>query len=246
LTHDEDAKIYEIHPGLSPGLAAALGLTAGKSFHFVLNDTVYVDNRIPPRGFTNAAFLAIQSPPVDYTYADGQYWDDTEYHLPSTAKNVDVTLYYQSTSKEYIEFLRDENHTNQAGQNLYDSWFAQGKSAPVVMAQASAQVDVTAGIEDGKTGAGFVYSLSQNVPNPFLSATSITYSLGSKERVAITVYDLSGRHICTLVNEVQAPNRYDVRWKGINERGEGVPPGVYFIRYSAGEHVFTRKAILLK
>jgi hypothetical protein len=43
LTHDEDAKI---HPGLSPGLAGALGLAAGKTFHFVLNDTVYYDNRI--------------------------------------------------------------------------------------------------------------------------------------------------------------------------------------------------------
>jgi hypothetical protein len=246
LTHDDDAKIYEIHPGLSPGLAGALGLTAGKSFHFVLNDTIYSDNRIPPRGCTNDELLSIQSPTVDYAYADSQYWDDTEYYLPSTAKNVDVTLYYQTTSKEYVEFLRDENHTNQAGQNLYDSWFAQGKSAPVVMAQASTDIDVTAGVGDNNHPSALSYSMGRSRPNPFGSSTTVTYSLAGKERVSIDVYDLGGRHVCTLVDEVQQPNRYQTTWDGVNHRGEGVPPGVYFIRYAAGGHVFSRKAILLK
>ena len=126
LAHDADVKIYEIHPGLSPGLAAALGQPAGKSFHFVLSDTVFLDNRIPPRGFTNAGFVAIQSPPVDYSYADGQYWDDTDYWLPAEVESVFVTLYYQTTTKEYVEFLRDANTTNSAGQDLYDAWVAQG------------------------------------------------------------------------------------------------------------------------
>ena len=49
----------KILPGLSPALAAALGQPAGKSFHFVLNDIIVKDNRIPPRGYTLAAFEAI-------------------------------------------------------------------------------------------------------------------------------------------------------------------------------------------
>lgn len=127
------AKVYEIKPGLSPGLAAALGLTSGESFHFVLNDTIFFDNRIPPRGFTNANFRAIQSPPVGYTYADGQYWDETTYNLPFYPDAVEVTLYYQTTTKEYVTFLRDENVTNNAGQVMYDLWNNNGKSAPVAM-----------------------------------------------------------------------------------------------------------------
>ncbi|NIW49192.1 MAG: hypothetical protein GWN30_31830, partial [Gammaproteobacteria bacterium] len=79
LTHDTEAKIYEIKPGLSEDVASILGLTAGPSFHFVVNNMIYFDNRIPPRGFTNANFEMIQSPPVGYSYADGQYWDETEY-----------------------------------------------------------------------------------------------------------------------------------------------------------------------
>jgi cytochrome c553 len=246
LIHDEDAKIYEIHPGISPGLGAALGVTPGKSFHFVLSDTVYDDNRIPPRGFTNANFETIQSAPVGHAYADGQYWDDTQYHVPSAAESVQVTLYYQSTSKEYIEFLRDENVTNSAGQDLYDAWFAQGKCPPVVIASASIPVDVTAGVTRDDRDVELVYALNQNFPNPFGPATAIEYSLAMREHVNISVYDLAGRHVCSLVDEVQDPDRYRTEWDGRNSRGEELPPGVYFIRYCAGNHLFSRKATLLR
>jgi len=129
----EGAKIYEIKPGISEDLAPALGLEAGPSFHFVLNHQIFKDNRIPPRGFDNAAFEAIQSPPVAYTYADGQYWDNTVYDLPFEPEFVEVTLNYQTTSKEYVEFLKDENVTNDAGQTMYDQWSQFGKSAPEEM-----------------------------------------------------------------------------------------------------------------
>jgi hypothetical protein len=246
LTHDSDLKIYEIHPGTSPALGALIGFPAGKSFHFVLSDTVYFDNRIPPRGFTNANFEAIQSPPVDYAYADMQYWDDTQYFLPETAESVEVTLYYQSTSKEYVEFLRDENTTNSAGQNLYDAWVAQGKCPPEVMAQAATGVSVTSSVNGGDSQLPLVYSLNQNYPNPFGPATSITYSLARREHVDISVYDTAGRHVCTLVDEVQEPSRYRTAWDGTNAHGEQAPPGVYFIRYQAGSHLFAKKAIMLQ
>jgi hypothetical protein len=133
LSHDVDLKLYEIEPGLSEDIADSLGLPAGPWFHFVLNNKIFSDNRIPPRGFTNANFEMIQSPPVDYWYEDGQYWDDTEYVVPGNTAQVVVTLYYQATSKEYVEFLGDENATNQWGQVLYDLWDANGKSPAVVM-----------------------------------------------------------------------------------------------------------------
>lgn len=137
LTHDAEAKIYEIKPGLSADLAAELQMDAGPSFHFVLNNQIYSDNRIPPQGFTNANFEAIQSPPIGYSYSDGQYYDETQYFVPANAARVVATLYYQATSKEYVEFLRDENYTNDWGQILYDLWNSNGKSAPVVMQTAT-------------------------------------------------------------------------------------------------------------
>ena len=103
----------------------------------MLNDTVYLDNRIPPRGFTNANFEDIQSPPVGYSYADGQYWDDTEYLFPGNTHHVDVTLFYQTTSKEFIEFLRDENTTNSRGDSMYSLWVANDRCPPEEMVSQS-------------------------------------------------------------------------------------------------------------
>ncbi len=245
LHHDAQMKIYEIHPALSPGLAAAIGLPAGESFHFVLNDTVLFDNRIPCRGFTNAGFEEVQSAPVDYAYADGQYWDDTQFQLPEATDSVLVTLYYQSTSKEYIEFLRDENTTNSAGQDLYDAWVAQGKNAPEVMAQKKVGVNViVTGVEDGSVP--LIYSLVQNYPNPFNPTTRIIYTLADRVHVLIAVYDVQGRRVSTLVNEVQDASRHIVTWDGRDDKGGEVASGIYFIRYRAGGHQFTRKAVLLK
>ena len=248
LAHDSQAKIYETHPGLSPGLATALGLASGPSFHFVLSDTVWEDNRIPPRGFTNAGFEAIQSPPVGYTYADGQYWDDTEYQLPANAESVSVTLLYQTTTKEYVEFLRDENVTNSAGIDFYNAWVTAGRGAPVIMAQAGAAIDVVATDVEEAAGqpARFQYALNQGQPNPFRGNTTIAYSLGGNERVTIGVYEPSGRLVRNLVNRVQPANRYVVTWDGRDERGREVASGMYLIRYQAGDHSFTKRSVLLK
>jgi len=132
LSHDAQAKIYEIEPA-TLGIP---GMPDGSLFHFVLNNAVHKDNRIPPRGFTNAAFDAFGGLPVGATYADGQYWDHTPYTVPPDAVTAVVTLYYQSTSKEFIEFLRDENVSDSSGQDLYNLWAANGKCPPELMAQA--------------------------------------------------------------------------------------------------------------
>jgi hypothetical protein len=136
-------KVYEIKPGVSHRLASITPLEAGPSFHFVINDTVYKDNRIPPRGFTNASFEAIQSPPVGHSYADGQYWDETEFVVQGATAYVTARLYYQATSKEYVEFLRDENTTNDWGDKFYDMWATHGKSAPAAMATIKHGITIT-------------------------------------------------------------------------------------------------------
>jgi len=134
LTHDAALKLYEAELGIDAALASSTGLAEGPSFHFVLNNKVYKDNRIPPRGFSNAAFAQFGGAPAAATYADGQYWDDTLYSVPPCAATAEVTLYYQSTSKEYVEFLRDANTTDNRGQAMYDLWAGYGKCPPETMA----------------------------------------------------------------------------------------------------------------
>ncbi len=129
-----NTKVYEAKFGIDAAVASATGLPVGETLHFVLNNTIEFDNRIPPRGFTNAGFESVQAKPVGVSYADGQHWDDTVFDtIPCNAVKAEVRLFYQVTSKEYAEFLRDENTTNTAGQIAYDLWEANGKSPPVQM-----------------------------------------------------------------------------------------------------------------
>jgi hypothetical protein len=135
---ETDTKVYEGKIGPDVNVAALTGLTAGPAFRLALSNKWYKDNRIPPMGFSNAAFEAAQAghtPPGQY--ADGQYWDDTPYAIPRGARTADVKVYYQTTSKEYIEFLRDANTSDTRGQTAYNQWLAHGKSEPVVMDSAT-------------------------------------------------------------------------------------------------------------
>lgn len=106
----EDALVYEMHPSST--------LTGeDETFHFALATNRYKDNRIPPKGFRIGEASERLSQPrwhgadaLDYftaeEYAGG--YDLVNLTIPAGASEVEVMLYYQTTSREYIEFLRDE------------------------------------------------------------------------------------------------------------------------------------------
>lgn len=134
LTEDAEIKIYEAKLGITPELAAELGrpdVSSGESFHFVLNNVILKDNRIPPRGYTVAGFNKRGLQPIGATYTNGQYWDDTSYLLPAETDWVVATLYYQTSSKDYIDFLRSKG--GEDGTSLGQMW-DDLKSPPEVVA----------------------------------------------------------------------------------------------------------------
>jgi len=85
------------------------------------------------------------------------------------------------------------------------------------------------------------YSLAQNYPNPFNPITSIQYELPQNSDVQITIYDLMGREVTTLISESQDAGYKSIQWDATN-----VPSGMYFYQIKAGEFVQTKKMILLK
>lgn len=133
---EASTKIYEMIVGLSPEAAQLTELPPGPTTHMALADTIVKDNRIPPRGFNNAAFEAGGAPVVDYAYTDGQYWDDTHFAIPPGAARSVATVNYQSLTRHYVEALRDGNTTNHWGQTLYNLWVQTGKGAPIRMTDA--------------------------------------------------------------------------------------------------------------
>ncbi|HHM02780.1 MAG TPA: T9SS type A sorting domain-containing protein [Caldithrix abyssi] len=90
--------------------------------------------------------------------------------------------------------------------------------------------------------AGF--TLAQNFPNPFNPTTTIRYEVPSASRVTLTVYNMLGRKIATLVSGDQEAGFYSVRWEGVNDRGVQVASGLYLYTLQAG-HVRVSKKMLL-
>jgi hypothetical protein len=248
LTLDPQVKVYEIKPGLTPARAGQLGLLAGPSFHFILNDTIYFDNRIPPVGFNNTAFASHNAQPVAYSYPNGQFWDNTTYRLPSAVTNVTATLYYQTASKEYITFLRDENVGNVEdwkhwGDSLYSAWSRRGKSRPVSMATITVQViDLTTDVSNQDENLPARISLKQNYPNPFNPTTTIQFTIpaGTYGNMSLRVFDLLGREVATLVNR-----RIDAGDHGVVFDAKDLPSGVYVYRLSVGNSYSETKKLML-
>lgn len=138
-----DTTVYEIKLGITADQAVKTGLPEGETFHFMLANTIVKDNRIPVIGWSDAVAQQNQTMPVGATYTSGQHWDDTFYAIPECATDVVVTVYYQLVSKDYIEFLRDTNVTDNRGQVAWEMWndpAVGNKSEPVIMDMGTLQL----------------------------------------------------------------------------------------------------------
>lgn len=100
-------------------------------------------------------------------------------------------------------------------------------------------------VEDG-VGGPLAFRLEQNYPNPFNPSTTIAWELDVSSAVTVTVYDLLGREVRTLVDGVVAAGPGRVVWDAVDARGIPVPSGVYVYRLRAGDRRQTKKCLLLR
>ena len=121
---------------------------AHESFHFVLNNTILSDTRIPPYGVTRSeAELRNILPVPDDQYGNPgaaepyDYFDVVELEPPAGAATAEIELLYQTTSWEYVQFLDlandGEGFLGDTGEALLDAWLATGMSAPELMASTT-------------------------------------------------------------------------------------------------------------
>jgi Cytochrome c554 and c-prime len=125
-----------------------------EGFHFILQDTLLQDNRIPPRGFVPRS----DTKPVGRNYPtvssgdSGQtatlaHWDDAPYELTipkvlTGPMTIRATLWYQTTSHEYIEALKTANRTDDYGQRMEAIWQRNDRAPPFSMATATGAIEV--------------------------------------------------------------------------------------------------------
>ena len=86
-----------------------------------------------------------------------------------------------------------------------------------------------------------VFSLEQNYPNPFNPSTSIRFNVPKLSHVKMVIYDVVGREVATLVNEMKQPGSYEAVFNA-----ENFASGVYFYRFEAGDFTDVKKMVLIK
>lgn len=91
-----------------------------------------------------------------------------------------------------------------------------------------------------------MFKLFQNYPNPFNPSTTIQYQVAKQGNVEVTVFDIGGREVKTLLNAEQYPGFYTVQWDGKNNEDKLASSGTYFYQVKSDNMQLVKKMLLLK
>jgi hypothetical protein len=101
-------------------------------------------------------------------------------------------------------------------------------------------------VEDDPAGVPLAFRVDPNFPNPFNPSTTIRFSLPTAGRTTVTVYDVAGRLVKTIVDDNLAAAAHTLRWVGDDDHGRPVGAGGYFYRVQSGAHDFVGRMALVK
>lgn len=232
----------------------------GNTVNSVGNDYYFIT---PARG-DNVSRAAIScgvvtSPWTGETGANGPELNDTLlHHMVSTLTDTNITLYIDGELKasELLDtnnsiakisaayaYLAKGGYTGDAtwsGEILEFNIFNKALSSDEILFLYN-KGSVPTSVDGGMSMHPKEFSLLQNFPNPFNPETKISFDLPKESQVKIKVYDMLGREIATLLDEIKPAGRHFVQFDGAKFSN-----GVYVYRMDAGNQVFSKKMILLK
>jgi hypothetical protein len=117
----------------------------------------------------------------------------------------------------------------------------------------TASIDTTVDVEEKDKNILSLTRLFQNYPNPFNSTTLIPFTVNGSQLTengplptTLTVYNILGQKIKTLVDEEIPPGEYEVMWNGKDQKGIEVASGIYFYQIRVGQHSEIKKMLLVK
>ena len=132
--------------------------------------------------------------------------------------------------------------------NVFVQWHgdASGTTNPLTLVM-DGNKSITAEFARAATavpGGPLAFELSAIAPNPSPGNARVDFALAVEGRVRLTVYDVAGREVARLVDEIRAPGRYSVRWTGGGGRGTA-SAGIYFVRLQSGGRSAVRRLVLM-
>jgi len=101
-------------------------------------------------------------------------------------------------------------------------------------------------IENGRDITPAEFALEQNYPNPFNPMTTIDYQVNKTGNVQLTVFNVLGEKVKTLVNEHKNVGSYSISWNGTDENGKNMSSGIYFYTLKKGPNISMKKMVLIK
>jgi hypothetical protein len=106
-------------------------------------------------------------------------------------------------------------------------------------------INVTS-VQDQDGAVPKVFALFQNYPNPFNPVTQIRFSVPKRTRIELSVYNILGQKVKTLLNEEIEAGNYTSTWNGKDDKGYDVSSGIYFYKLNAKEFSSTKKMLLVR
>ena len=153
--------------------------------------------------------------------------------------NTDSGVCLPHTSMD-IELLFDATELDTGDYYASIIVYSNDPVTPTVVVPIHMIVSTSVGVGD-ELNTPLVFNLYQNYPNPFNPITTIKYSIPELSKVRLTLFNLLGEEVTTLVNEEKNTGNYTVDFNADN-----LPSGVYFYQLKAGNFVETKKMILIK
>jgi hypothetical protein len=199
----------------------------------------------------------------DSLYADGGCWLLNSFDVLGKTANGEYALSYPPyAAQNYYAAIASEQ-LNAGGYAVRTMWF--GFSMRFVRDAAMGDIPIRVhlahdvftwmavgcnqpGCDEQLTPAEAprAYALAQNYPNPFNPMTTIKYDMKAKGLVTVKIYDVAGRLVRTLVNEVKDAGAYAAVWDGRNNGGAAVASGIYFYKMETAGFNATKKLVMLR
>jgi hypothetical protein len=180
---------------------------------------------------------AVMCFPVNFRFQasdDGIQWTDipgqsyTDYACSDTL--AQKFAFSEMVSTQYLRVIATKLSADSYG-NFYFQIAELGTSGMLTSVGKTLQDDLSA--------AGL-----QNYPNPFTTSTTIAYTLQAKSAVRIKIFDMLGKEVVTLVDEIQTAGPHQVEWNGENGKGERVKGGYYLCTLTSANGNISRKMLI--